>query len=386
MITKTGITYSENSDLTPGAYSGTIEENGEKSKINIPYYPTGVDLYVKAYCIEDGNRIESPIHHYMLTNWFYIKNEYAGQNTLTISVTGHTGNYRYIYSFDKEHWTEVSVSSTYTITMEEGEKVYFRGGLSYRDSYGYNSMTCSQNYSIGGDVSTVKGGSSGPTALARNGIGGLFANSTTLVDASNLDFSGIDTIDDYGMAGTFQGCTNLVGVPDMSSIKYVYIDGMSGTFYGTKINSIDLSGVTTVGFYSFRNCFQNSKISSISMGGNLTTIGFDSTNNGTSCFLECFRGCTNLVRGIDLSKITSINGNGSRQFRQMYQGCTHLEEATFPKRVTTLGTSTSASCYNWLRQAGTSVSGTKTVNCPTGVNVPTGSESGVPTGWTKVDY
>ena len=377
MITKTGITYSNNSDLTPGTYSGTIEENGEKSKINIPYYPTGVDLYVKAYCIEDGNRIESPIHHYMLTNWFYIKNEYAGQNTLTINTNGRSGNYRYRYSFDKEHWTEVNVSSTYTITMEEGEKVYFRGDLSYRDSSGNNTMTCSHNYSIGG---TVGSGHS----LERTGIGALFLNSTTLVDASNLDFSAIDTIGTYGLAGTFSGCTNLVGVPDMSSIKYVYENGMGETFYGTKINSIDLSGVITAGYYSFKGCFQNSKISSISMGGNLTTIGFDSTNNGNSCFMECFRGCTNLVRGIDFSKITSING--SSQFRQMYQGCTHLEEATFPKRVTTLRTSTSASCYYWLRQAGTSVSGTKTVNCPTGVNVPTGSESGVPTGWTKVDY
>ena len=384
MITKTGITYSNNSDLTPGTYSGTIEENGEKSKINIPYYPTGVDLYVKAYCIEDGNRIESPIHHYMLKNWFYIKNEYAGQNTLTITNNRSGGNYHYTYSFDKEHWTEVNVSSTYTITMEEGEKVYFRGGhLSYRDSYGYNSMTCSQNYSIGGDAGTVRGGSGSPTILSENGISGLFVNSTTLVDASNLDFSGIDTIDSYGMAGTFYGCTNLVGIPDMSSIQYVGSSGMSGTFYGTKINSIDLSGVTTAMHQSFYGCFQNSKISSISMG-NITSVGISDATPGNSCFKECFRDCTNLVRGIDLSKITSINGSG--QFRQMYQGCTHLEEATFPKRVTTLGTSTSASCYNWLRQAGGSVSGTKTVNCPTGVNVPTGSESGVPTGWTKVDY
>lgn len=382
MITKTGITYSNNSDLTPGGYSGTIEENGEKSKINIPYYPTGVDLYVKAYCIEDGNRIESPIHHYMLTNWFYIKNEYAGQNTLTIANNRSGGNYRYTYSFDKEHWTEVTVSSTYTITMEEGEKVYFRGGhLSYRDSYGYNTMTCSQNYSIGGDMSTVRGGSASPTVLEQGGISGLFANSTTLVDASNLDFSAIDTIGYDGLGGTFYGCTNLVGVPDLSSIKYVYTHGMTETFYGTKINSIDLSGVVEVRKGGFRACFQNSKISSISMG-NITTIGTDSSTS--DCFRGCFRGCTNLVRGIDLSKITSING--SSQFRQMYQGCTHLEEATFPKRVTTLGTSTSASCYYWLRQAGTSVSGTKTVNCPTGVNVPTGSESGVPTGWTKVDY
>lgn len=350
MIEKTGIIYSENADLSN---SQTIEQAGEQSSITIPDYPFGTDLYCKAYCIDDGIRVESSIEHYMTYDCFYLKNEYSGQNTVTFSGAGGTE----YYSKDKVNWTPVSATS---VTMEEGEKLYLRG---YNNSvYGsHYSLTCSEIYSIGGQIDGAM-----DKTLASGAY--VFQNSTTLIDASAAYFGGTE-LTSGSCAYMFNGCTNLVNLPDMSRIRKVGYQYFFFAFQNTKATYVDLSSIEEVGDQGLKGSFYGSKIETISMD-NIKTVGVSSLS-------QCFYS-SKLTKGIDLSKITTYNG--SQCFYELYRSCSNLYEATYPPTIPYSNTMT-----DWLRSAGGNVSGTKTVYCPTGVTVPSGN-SGVPSGWTRVDY
>lgn len=372
MITKTGIEYSENSDLSN---SSTIEENGTVNSINIPSWETGVDLYCRAYVIEDGERVNSEIEHYLPQNYFYLKNEYAGQNTITFTKSTNAGTFR--YSKDKSHWT--TVNATTTVVMDEGEKVYLRGEFSSFNADSWYSIDCSEIYSIGGNIKTIDGGSNNPNTLVC--IRHVFTGSTTLVDASEVDMSGITSIQRYGMENTFKGCSNLRKAPNMGSITWVGDNGMYCAFGETAIETIDMHSLTRVDSQAMEQAFINTPIHTVLMD-NITT---GKTGNLTQyIFRATFYNCTNLTKGIDLSNFTTVytyNNHLYDIFPQMYSGCVNLSEATLPASY-----NQNAGTTYWLRDAGTNVSGTKTVYCPTGVSVPTNSDSGIPTGWTRADY
>lgn len=350
MIEKTGLIYSQNADLSN---SQTIEQSGEQSSITIPSWQIGVDLYCKAYCIDDGVRVESSIEHYLPFDVFYLKNEYSGQNTVTF--TG--GDSGAMYSKDKVNWTQITATS---VTMEEGEKLYLKG---YNNNiFGtHYSLDCSQIYSIGGRIDGSRNNTLSSGAY-------VFQNSTTLIDASAAYFGSTEQTSG-SCAHMFDGCTNLTTTPNMSRIKKIMTDYFNSAFQNTKITTVDLSNLQEVGEGGLEYAFMNSKLNSIIMD-NITTVGISS-------LLQCFKN-TKLTRGIDLKNITTYNG--SMCFNYMYDSCVYLEEATYPPTILDNNVMT-----NWLRSAGTSVTGTKTVYCPTGVTIPS-NNSGVPSGWTRVDY
>lgn len=66
----------------------------------------------------------------------------------------------------------------------------------------------------------------------------------------------------------------------------------------------------------------------------------------------------------------------------MFAGCTKLSA------VTCLATNISATLCTeeWLKDAGTAVTGTKTFTTPSSTNWVTNSRSGIPDGWTRVNY
>lgn len=340
MITKTGLQYGQNPNLT--SYT-TIERDGVVSSITVPIaYAPGLGFYCRAYCIDSGTTYYSSIEHYINDNYFYIKNEYSGQNTLSITNSG-TGSV-FTWSKDKENWNVITGQST--ITLEEGEKFYVDGQLS-----GWK-VDCTDNYSIGGwEIQ----------------ISGTFSGSTTLISASSLETTHLTDLTGWNRA--FYNCTNLVSPPDLSNVRIIRGNGLSEAFYGTGITSIDLSSLEEVEGTGLYSTFCRSKLNTIRMD-NLKTVG-------TQALDHCFER-SKLVHGIDLSKITSVSQQNG--FQSLYAYATNLEDATYP--ATRYNTNT---CKNWLEGAGTNVAGTKTVYCPTGVTVSS-DNSGVPSGWTRVDY
>ena len=120
------------------------------------------------------------------------------------------------------------------------------------------------------------------------------------------------------------------------------------------------------------------------------------------CYAYMFRSCVNLTTAPAKLPATTLTGNC---YSGMFQGCTSLTTAPeLPapvlapscyykmfqvcinlNSVTCLATDISATgCVrNWLQDAGSNVTGTKTFNAVSTTEWPTDDESGIPSGWTR---
>lgn len=99
----------------------------------------------------------------------YIQNTYNGSNTVTIQQTlsgsPDSSTYAKHLQFSKNglNWTTITLSSTaYTITLNKGEKVYFRGNegvFNYWYSRGakkaITTISANQTHTIGGNINTL---------------------------------------------------------------------------------------------------------------------------------------------------------------------------------------------------------------------------------------
>ena len=91
------------------------------------------------------------------------------------------------------------------------------------------------------------------------------------------------------------------------------------------------------------------------------------------CYESMFRECKMLTTAPELPATTLAN----KCYHSMFAGCTKL--TSVKTAVTSWNTSDPE---YWL----SSVASSGTVYCPANSTIPTGSTSGIPTGWTRVDW
>lgn len=243
-------------------------------------------------------------------NYFYIQNEYNGDNDFYISgemtsTPARVNSIDLSWSSDKENWTPIILGEAeegkgwYITTLRANEKIFLRSsmgfGNSYMSSFGYIQLYPNKEYSVGGDLYTL------------------------------LNYTD-ENLTDMMYAGAFQ---QLFGEKLISA------------------NNLHLGQLNNIGQLQMYQMFFNAKI----------------------------------TEGIDLRGITSVSSNG---MKGLYQWCFNLHTVYAPN-VSSWNTS---AFENWLAGAGRDVPAgtTKTVYCPAGVNIPTDSTSGIPTGWTRIDY
>ena len=153
--------------------------------------------------------------------------------------------------------------------------------------------------------------------------------------------------------------------------------GEEGLHYAFESASLteapDFSSLTTIGEGGLQFAFSyNYIMKGQPLMSNLTTIG-------DSGMFGCFYNNQRLTKGADLSSCTQI---GSYALQQCYHQCFRLEEVTAPN----IDSWYSYFFDSWLYRAGEFVTGTKTFNAPAGLEIPTDTSSGIPSGWTRVDY
>ena len=97
-----------------------------------------------------------------------------------------------------------------------------------------------------------------------------------------------------------------------------------------------------------------------------------------SCYFAMFWDCSSLTTAPALPATTLAEGC----YFEMFEHCMKLNS------VTCLATNISATncTRDWLHIAGTQVTGTKTFTTPSSTNWEIDSPSGIPNGWTRVDY
>lgn len=135
------------------------------------------------------------------------------------------------------------------------------------------------------------------------------------------------------------------------------------------------STYTTVLNYEFYNLFGGD----IYLKSAKELVTSKITNIGDYGFRSAFSGCSRLIDTPDFSSVTSV---GTEGFREAFYQCYFLKEVKSPNVAEWVTTN----FQYWLYQAGVNVSGTKTFFAPTGLSIPADNTSGIPTGWTRVDY
>lgn len=120
------------------------------------------------------------------------------------------------------------------------------------------------------------------------------------------------------MNRTFYGCTNLKSI-DLSHITTITSGGFGSTFYGSGLQTVNLSNLTTVptgtSFGStFRNC---------------TSLTSADISNITYWYgAYAFYGCTSL-KTVKLNKVSTTGGANGVGFGNTFYGCSALEVVDF---------------------------------------------------------
>lgn len=211
--------------------------------------------------------------------------------------------------------------------VKPGHKIYIRCSSGYffaQDEVWYHSGNMSGKWSVGGPLASL----------------------IDYTDQSNV--TAIPAFCFYSMFSNLAGNGYLLDCSevDFGNITTIGDNGMEEMFWNCpfKAGYIDLSGITELGDYAMNSTFRNSNLKSA-----------------------------------DLSNVTVV-GSGALGFT--FYETYYLNEIHTPNVQSWDTSKTNA----WLGGgAGSAVTGTKTLYAPTGVTIPS-NESGIPTGWTRVDY
>ena len=344
------------------------------------------------------------------------------------------------YSFDGKKWKDWG---GFVVTIQPGQKMYVKG----EDDYVWNSstsgklITSNSYYNVGGDISSltnfitevknytfyklfdsdnyIKDASNlllPATTLSNNCYGDMFNGCTSLTTAPALPATKLSINCYYNM---FSGCTSLTTAPALPATtlsSYCY----SGMFSGcTSLTTAPALPATTLSNHCCRSMFSGCT--------SLTTApALPATVLSNECYRSMFQGCTSLTTAPELPATTL----GPWCYYSMFQNCTSLTTAPeLPATKFTSGcysnmfsgcssltaapelhaTTLTAYCYqnmfqncsmlnnitmlatdipapnclnNWVN--GVSSTGTFTKS-PEMTTLTTG-DSGIPEGWTVVDY
>ena len=279
----------------------------------------------------------------------YIQNTYNGSNTVTIKQTlsGSPDSSTYAkhlqYSKNGLNWTTITLSSTaYTITLNKGEKVYFRGNegvFNYWYSGGkkkaITTISANQTHTVGGNINTLLDYQDpyGLT-LPQGAFCGIFENNTKLTSASDITLPpSVDgSLPAFCYLYLFKKCTNLTTVPKSIPAKKQGQDSCNGMFQYTAITTAPALPATILanGCYidTFHGC---SKL--------VNPPELPATTLKTSCYRALFARCTSLVNAPTLPATTLADGC----YRELFFGCTSLvNPPELPAKTLT------TSCYQQL--------------------------------------
>lgn len=338
------------------------------------------------------------------TDYFYIQNTYAGQNTVSLT-TGRSGsptsgNYSTSvqYSKDKTNWTTISNLApgyTHTITIDQGEKVYFRNDNGVFNFYNDSNSASYYTY-INSTYSTVGGGNLASLidytnmdtlVLPMGCFYRLFYNNTTITTLQTLPSNAMGTRCCFSM---FENCTGLITPPALPSMT------LAKDCYGSLFLSCsnlttppELPATTLVwGCYGnmFKYCgsltsapvlhattLTNFVYSGMFIGCNSLTTPpeLPATNLGEGCYQYMFERCSNLTTTPVLPATTLV----TRCYQYMFNDCRLVDSV-----IIYANDNSATDCTkNWLN--GVAATGTFN-NFGTATYTPN-SASGIPSGWTE---
>ena len=337
----------------------------------------------------------------------YIQNTYNGSNTVTIKQTlsGSPDSSTYAkhlqYSKNGLNWTTITLSSTaYTITLNKGEKVYFRGNegvFNYWYSGGkkkaITTISANQTHTVGGNINTLLDYQDPyGLKLPQGAFNSIFENNTKLTSASDITFTpSVDgSLSSYCYLYLFKNCSNLTKVPKSIPAKKQGQDSCNGMFQYTAITTAPALPATILGNSCYVDTFHGcSKLVNPpelpattlkpscyrALFARCTSLvnapELPATTLADGCYWELFFGCTSLINPPELPAKTLT----TRCYQSLFYGCSKLNNVTvYANNISATNCTT-----DWL--SGVASSGT--FNNYGGATYTANSPSGIPTGWTQ---
>lgn len=262
--------------------------------------------------------------------YFFIDTLQPNTNIKFVMTTASSITYAK-YSYDKTNWTNLTISSTtHTINIPNASRVYISCVAHVWNTGSRTYIYCDNNYNIGGNIASLL-------------YGDNFIGQVTM---------------EYNTA--LSGVFSLGGGDDASQRNQYLLDASNLVIPFTTLRQDGLS-------WMFANC------------NNLVHGPKDIPFNGVlplGCCWRLFYRCSSLVE-TPIMRFTSMSG--TQNFYEGFRYCTSLQKVTC---LLTTYPSGYAALTNWLAN----VPSTGTFyKAPSMTGWPSGS-SGIPTGWTVVDY
>lgn len=336
-ITRTGIIVSENSTFGDADDMDFSREGGSLGQQSIQATGLTPETYywTKAYIVRDGVTIESSVsefrtYHSFEVDMVTLQNEYAGDNTFTLTKNGTPRSSDLEYSIDEgQNWVAFDLAqTTNTVTVEGGKKIQLRSSTGFSaGANGYFQISMSHSYSAMGNLMSLIDYTDMSNASQYTGDWyGMFYGDSNIVSVADLIFPNVTTSN--CCSRMFLGCTGLTTPPRELPADIVY-SSYYGMFQGctslTSVPYILASSIDTVGCCQmFKGCTSLTSVPT-NMMPNLTTVD----DNGLE---SMFSGCTGLTNMPNLTA-TSL---GEKSYRMMFYGCTSLT-TTSSISVTTAG-------------------------------------------------
>ena len=309
--------------------------------------------------------------------YFYIENTYNGDNTITLTTTKYktpSSNYSTTveYSKDKENWTKLtfSTSTPKTISMSNGERVYFRndnGKFNYTDGYNwyYTTFTATNSHIVGGNiVSLLKYTNMETFTLTKQGcLEHLFEGNESLTDSRNLIFP--NTVSSWCYSSMFSNCRNMKTSPLTFPATTLKDNCYRSMFRNcNKLTTTPTLPATTLANECYTGMFTRCTSLTSAPALPVTTLAED-------CYNGMFSECTALTSAPELPAKVLVGGC----YQSIFYGCSSL------KNVTSYADNIDASycLVDWMY--GVAESGTfynyGSASYPRG-------RHGIPSGWTIV--
>ena len=248
-----------------------------------------------------------------------------------------------------------------------------------------------------GCTSLTKAPALSATALAPACYGYMFKDCTSLTKAPALPATTLAQSCYYYM---FEGCTSLAESPELPATALVlqcYYGMFNGCKSLTKAPALPATTLASYCYsYMFKGCTSLTKapvLPATTLDQNCYDYMFSgctslvnapelpATTLATRCYQSMFSGCTSLTK----SPVLPATTLASYCYQSMFSGCSSLNEVRcqMPSTISAedVPSYTGSGSYAWL----SNVSPTGTFYTNADAKWPSGSTSGIPTGWNRVN-
>ena len=313
-------------------------------------------------------------------DYFYVENTYDGGNTISVkqTLTGSPDSSLYAktlqYSKDKTNWSTITLSSTaYTITLNKGEKVYFRGNEGVLNYYvlgtsAITNISGTQSHIVSGNINTlINYMTPNELTLTQGVFARLFRNNKTITSAENLTLppSMDGSLSNYSYESMFEECSKLITAPKSIPATTQGISSCKSMFKSCiklvtppELRSLNLTDSCYSGIFWLCTSLQ-------------TAPQLPAETLAPNCYENAFTSCSKLTTPPVLpAKILA-----RRCYYALFNGCTSLNNLT----VYADDISADSCISEWLRD----VAAKGTFRNLGSATYGRGT-SGIPSGWTEV--